>query len=98
MTPVRGDRSVDSDSTLTRFPTFSFMPSPLMSLIWGDTTNRRASHSRGDRDDFVYWAFTPAGLDAMARQAGFEGFELIDAPVIDGHPRVLGALRSGSPD
>ena len=26
----------------------------------------------------------------MARHAGFEGFELIDAPVIDGHPRVLG--------
>ena len=42
------------------------------------------------RDDFVYWGFTPAGLDAMARHAGFEGFELIDAPVIDGHPRVLG--------
>ena len=50
------------------------------------------------RDDFVYWGFTPAGLDAMARQAGFECFELIDAPVIDGHPRVLGALRSGSLD
>ena len=48
------------------------------------------------RDDFVYWGFTPAGLDAMARHAGFEGFELIDAPVIDGHPRVLGGLRSGS--
>ena len=46
------------------------------------------------RDDFVYWGFTPAGLDAMARHAGFEGFELIDAPVIDGHPRVLGGLRS----
>jgi tRNA (mo5U34)-methyltransferase len=45
-------------------------------------------------DDFVYWGFTPAGLDAMARHAGFEGFELTDAPVIDGHPRVLGALRS----
>ena len=45
------------------------------------------------RDDFVYWGFTPAGLDAMARHAGFEGFELIDTPVIDGHPRVLGALR-----
>ena len=45
-------------------------------------------------DDFVYWGFTPAGLDAMARHAGFEGFELIDAPVIDSHPRVLGALRS----
>ena len=50
------------------------------------------------RDDFVYWGFTPAGLDAMARHAGFEGFELIDTPVIDGHPRVLGALRSGPLD
>jgi len=28
-------------------------------------------------DDFVYWGFTPAGLDAMARHAGFEGFELL---------------------
>ncbi len=46
------------------------------------------------RDDFVYWSFTPAGLDAMARHAGFEGFELIDAPVIDGHRRVIGELRS----
>ena len=45
------------------------------------------------RDDFVYWGFTPAGLDAMACHAGFEGFELIDAPVIDGHPRVIGTLR-----
>ncbi len=45
-------------------------------------------------DDFVYWGFTPAGLDGMARHAGFEGFELIDAPVIDGHRRVIGALRS----
>jgi tRNA (mo5U34)-methyltransferase len=50
------------------------------------------------RDDFVYWGFTPAGLDAMARHAGFEGFELIDAPVIDGHPRVLGRLRSNPLD
>ena len=49
-------------------------------------------------DDFVYWGFTPAGLDAMARHAGFEGFDLIDAPVIDSHPRVLGALRSGPLD
>lgn len=49
-------------------------------------------------DDFVYWGFTPSALDAMARHAGFEGFELIDAPVIDGHPRVIGALRSGPLD
>ena len=46
------------------------------------------------RDDFVYWGFTPAGLDAMGCHAGFEGFELIDAPVIDGHPRVIGTLRA----
>ena len=32
----------------------------------------------------------------MARHAGFEGFELIDAPVIDGHPRVIGTLRADS--
>jgi tRNA (mo5U34)-methyltransferase len=50
------------------------------------------------RDDFVYWGFTPAGLDAMARHAGFEAFELIDAPVIDGHPRVLGWLHTGPLD
>ena len=47
-------------------------------------------------DDFVYWGFTPAGLDAIACHAGFTGFELIDAPLIDGHPRVLGELRDGS--
>ena len=55
------------------------------------------AHKKGevyDRDDFVYWGFTATGLDAMARHAGFEGFELIDAPMIDGHPRVIGALRS----
>ena len=49
-------------------------------------------------DDFVYWGFTPAGLDAMARHAGFEGFELIDAPMIDGHRRVIGELRSSPLD
>ena len=28
--------------------------------------------------------FSAASLDAMARDAGFDGFELIDAPLIDG--------------
>jgi tRNA (mo5U34)-methyltransferase len=46
------------------------------------------------RDDFVHWGFTPASLDAMACQADFKGFELIDAPVIDGHPRIIGTLRA----
>jgi tRNA (mo5U34)-methyltransferase len=46
------------------------------------------------RDDFVYWGFTPAGLRRLARVAGYKGFELFDAPVIDGHPRVIGTLRA----
>jgi tRNA (mo5U34)-methyltransferase len=46
------------------------------------------------RDHFVHWGFTPAGLDAMACHADFEGFELIDSPVIDGHPRVIGTRRA----
>src|SRR5829696_1766342 len=32
-TPVRGDRSVDSASTLIRFPTSSFMSSPPIRLV-----------------------------------------------------------------
>lgn len=45
------------------------------------------------RDDFVYWGFTGAGLARIARHAGFAGAEIIDAPVIDGHPRLIGALE-----
>jgi len=45
------------------------------------------------RDDFVYWGFSAAGLGRLARVAGYEGFELSDTPVIDGHPRVIGTLR-----
>ena len=45
------------------------------------------------RDDYVYWGFTAEGLRRLARHAGYEGFELFDAPVIDGHPRVIGTLR-----
>ncbi len=50
------------------------------------------------RDDFVYWGFTPTSLDAIARHAGFGGFDLIDAPVVDGHPRVMGTLNSAPAD
>jgi tRNA (mo5U34)-methyltransferase len=45
-------------------------------------------------DDYVYWGFTAEGLRRLARHAGYEGFELFDAPVIDGHPRVIGTLRA----
>jgi tRNA (mo5U34)-methyltransferase len=49
-----------------------------------------------ERDDFVYWGFTAAGLSRLAAHADFEGFELFDAPVIDGHPRIIGTLRTRS--
>jgi tRNA (mo5U34)-methyltransferase len=47
------------------------------------------------RDDFVYWGFTAKALDRLARHAGFARFELIDAPTIDGHPRLIGTMTAG---
>jgi hypothetical protein len=52
-------------------------------------------HEHGDvyaRDDAVYWGFSPASLDRLGRLAGLRGFELVDAPTIAGHPRVIGTL------
>jgi tRNA (mo5U34)-methyltransferase len=48
------------------------------------------------RDEFVYWGFAPRGLSRLARAAGFTGFELVDAPTIDGHPRLIGTLPVGA--
>lgn len=47
-----------------------------------------------NRDDYVYWGFTGEGLDHLAHHAGFDGFEPHRTPVIDGHPRIIGALRA----
>ena len=47
------------------------------------------------RDEFVYWGFTGESLARLARQAGFVGFEIADAPMIDGHPRLIGTLVAG---
>jgi tRNA (mo5U34)-methyltransferase len=47
------------------------------------------------RDDFVYWGFTPASLDLLARHAGFVGAAILDAPTIDGHPRIICRLHAG---
>jgi tRNA (mo5U34)-methyltransferase len=54
-------------------------------------------HEHGDvyaRDDAVYWGFSPASLDRLGRLAGLRGFELVDAPTIAGHPRVIGTLAA----
>jgi tRNA (mo5U34)-methyltransferase len=45
-------------------------------------------------DDYVYWGFTAASLGRLAAYAGFERTEIIDEPVVDGHPRVLGTLAA----
>src|SRR5215211_4708983 len=65
MTPVRGRRSVDSDSTSTRFPTFSSMASPLTPLIQGDTT----PHSR-PRHRPPSWAARATSASKSAHGAG----------------------------
>jgi len=55
-------------------------------------------HEHGDvyaRDDAVYWGFSPSSLDRLGRLAGLRGFELVDAPEIAGHPRIIGTLQKG---
>jgi tRNA (mo5U34)-methyltransferase len=49
------------------------------------------------RDDYVYWGFTGASLDRLARHAGFAGATVLDAPMIDGHPRIICRLDAGGP-
>jgi tRNA (mo5U34)-methyltransferase len=44
------------------------------------------------RDHFVYWGFTASSLDHLAHHAGFAGFESLDEPEVDGHPRIIGRL------
>jgi tRNA (mo5U34)-methyltransferase len=43
-------------------------------------------------DDFVYWGFGTEGLRRLAELAGFTGFQLHAAPIIDGHPRIIASL------
>ncbi len=44
-------------------------------------------------DDYVYFGFSARGIEMLARQGGFAGFETVDTPLIDGHPRIIGWLR-----
>jgi tRNA (mo5U34)-methyltransferase len=59
----------------------------------GDPVHRYAPGEVYPRDDYVYWGFTAGGLEALGRKGGFRRFETVDAPVIDGHPRIIGWLR-----
>jgi tRNA (mo5U34)-methyltransferase len=44
------------------------------------------------RDEFVYWRFGKAGLDRLARIAGFAKVESLQTVTVDGHPRIIGRL------
>jgi tRNA (mo5U34)-methyltransferase len=46
------------------------------------------------RDDYVYWGFTASGIEMLGRKSGFRRFEVLDSPVIDGHPRIIGWLHT----
>ena len=48
------------------------------------------------RDDFVYWGFGPESLRRLSRIAGFSEVEIVERVEIDGHPRILALLRTGS--
>ena len=57
-------------------------------------------HRPGDvytDDEFVYWGFGAEALRRLAELAGFTGFELHAAPIIDGHPRIIASLTLASP-
>jgi tRNA (mo5U34)-methyltransferase len=43
-------------------------------------------------DDFVYWGFGAAGLERLARIAGFTRAESLIDVQVDGHPRIIGRL------
>ena len=45
-------------------------------------------------DDYVYWSFSGQGLEYSAALAGYEHAEVVDAPIIDGHPRILATLST----
>ena len=60
----------------------------------GDPVHRYGPGEVYPHDDYVYWGFTAAGIEKLGRTSGFRRFELVDAPLIDGHPRIIGWLRS----
>jgi SAM-dependent methyltransferase len=44
-------------------------------------------------DEFVYWGFGEAGLERVARIAGFAAVEGVRTVSVEGHPRIMGRLR-----
>lgn len=45
-------------------------------------------------DDFVHWGFPAEGLRRLGAMVGLDAIEVIDEVEIDGHPRIIAALRA----
>jgi tRNA (mo5U34)-methyltransferase len=55
-------------------------------------------HGQGDvyaGDDHVHWGFPAEGLRRLGAMVGLDEIEVIDEVEIDGHPRIIAALRAG---
>jgi tRNA (mo5U34)-methyltransferase len=59
----------------------------------GDPVHRFGPGDVYPHDEYVYWGFSAAGIALLAQECGFPRFDLVDAPLIDGHPRIIGWLR-----
>jgi SAM-dependent methyltransferase len=65
--------------------------------VFADPSDRDPVHRYGPgevypHDEYIYWGFTAGGIEMIARDSGFRLFELVGAPLIDGHPRIIGWL------
>ncbi len=45
-------------------------------------------------DEFVFWEFSSGSLRRLGGHAGFSALQIIDMPIIDDHPRILGTLAN----
>jgi tRNA (mo5U34)-methyltransferase len=59
----------------------------------GDPVHRYSPGEVYPNDDYVYFGFTASGLQILARESGYERFETVATPVVDGHPRIIGWLH-----
>jgi tRNA (mo5U34)-methyltransferase len=59
----------------------------------GPTIDVLEPHQVYAGDDYVYWGFSAAGLEQLAAHAGFASVEVVDRLIVDGHPRILAAMR-----
>jgi len=48
------------------------------------------------RDQYVHWQFSSGSLERLVGHANHANFEFVSAPIIAGHPRLLGCITISS--